>query len=38
MTHASSGKRLAAAVGAAFVAGKLAAKWIDWRTHAHPND
>jgi hypothetical protein len=37
MTHASNGKRVALAAGAAFVAGKLAAKWIDWRTHAHPN-
>jgi hypothetical protein len=38
MTHASNGKRLALTAGAAFFAGKLAAKWIDWRAHAHPND
>jgi hypothetical protein len=25
-------------VGAALAAGILAAKWIDWRGHAHPRD
>jgi|tagenome__1003787_1003787.scaffolds.fasta_scaffold9984520_1 hypothetical protein len=38
MTEAQNGKRIAVVAGAAFVAGKLAAKWIDWRTNAHPHD
>lgn len=28
---------LAIAVAVAFVVGAAAARWLDWRTHAHPN-
>ena len=43
-THAHDGgpparpdaKRIAIAIAAAFVVGTLLARWIDWRTHAHP--
>jgi hypothetical protein len=34
---ASDGRPIAfAIVGAAFLAGVLLAKWLDWRGHAHP--
>jgi hypothetical protein len=34
----SDATRLAIAVAAAFVVGALLARWLDWRTHAHPRD
>jgi hypothetical protein len=45
-THSSNGgppspadetRTLAIAVAVAFLAGVLLARWIDWRTHAHPH-
>ena len=34
----SDGTRLAIAVAVAFVVGALLARFLDWRTHAHPHD
>jgi hypothetical protein len=45
-THSSNGgppfradetRTLAIAVAVAFVVGVLLARWLDWRTHAHPH-
>jgi hypothetical protein len=33
----SDGMRIAIAVAAAFLVGTLLARWLDWRTHAHPS-
>jgi hypothetical protein len=33
---ADATKTLAIAVAAAFLVGVLLARWLDWRTHAHP--
>jgi hypothetical protein len=30
-------RTLAIVVGVAFLAGVLVARWLDWRTHAHPH-
>jgi hypothetical protein len=34
----SDGTRIAIAVAVAFVVGALLARFLDWRTHAHPDD
>jgi len=31
-------RRLAIVLAVAFVVGALLARWLDWRTHAHPRD
>jgi hypothetical protein len=35
---ASDGTRIAIAVALAFLVGALLARFLDWRTHAHPHD
>jgi hypothetical protein len=34
---AGDGTRLAIAAAIAFVVGVVVARWLDWRTHAHPH-
>jgi hypothetical protein len=35
---ATNGARIAIAAAAAFLVGMAVARWLDWRTHAHPHD
>ncbi len=34
----ASGPTVAIAAAAALLAGVILARWLDWRTHAHPHD
>lgn len=34
----TNGRQIAIILGAAFVVGVLLARWLDWRSHAHPHD
>lgn len=35
---AANGARIAIVAAAAFLVGVAVARWLDWRTHAHPHD